>query len=211
MNECRAWQRARRDDQKEARETAILKAASDLFDHYRYEDITLALIAKTAGFTRSNLYRYFATKEDVYLQLMSLDVAQWLERVKTEMTSEAVTRESFVEQWLPLILSNKRLMRFYDLLASMFENNASADALTEFKQRLNEQMQQVIDLLLQLELFADAENAQRFMITHLALISGLAVKLTLPESARKQWAEPPEFYEVLLTEGVQALYQRYCR
>lgn len=214
MNDCKAWQRARRDDQKEAREKAILKAASSLFDDYRYEQITLALIAKTAGFTRSNLYRYFATKEDVYLRLMTQDFVEWYEKVEAKMTPGRVTPDTFVEQWLPLIMANKRLMRFYDLLASVFENNASAEALLEFKQKLQVQMQDVIALVLQLELFASAENAQRFMVSHLALISGMAAKLTMPESQRapsseQRFAEPAEFYEGLLKESIQALYDHY--
>ena len=59
------WERARSEEQIEYRVNEILKATAKLYEEHRFEEITFVMIAKEAGFTRSNLYRYFKTKEDI--------------------------------------------------------------------------------------------------------------------------------------------------
>jgi len=59
------WVRARSDEQIEQRINEIVDATARLYEENRFEDITFAMIAKEANFTRSNLYRYFQTKEEI--------------------------------------------------------------------------------------------------------------------------------------------------
>ncbi|MEP4546187.1 MAG: TetR/AcrR family transcriptional regulator [Saccharospirillum sp.] len=214
MKTCSGWQRARQDDQIEQREAQILQAASDLFDCYRYDDITLAKIAKAAGFTRSNLYRYFPTQEDVFLTLMSRDMDSWITHVTGLMERSDINPETFVDQWMTIVLGNPRMMRFYELLAGVFEQKASAERLLLFKQRLNEQLSEIIDQLLQKNLFASADGARRFLVTHLAFVSGLYPKLSLSKQHRDLMeksghSESPDEYRMLMMEGVRALYKTY--
>lgn len=214
MKTCSGWQRARQDDQIEQREAQILQAASDLFDCYRYDDITLAKIAKVAGFTRSNLYRYFSTREDVFLTLMSRDMDSWVTHVTKLMERSDISPETFVDQWMPIVLGNPRMMRFYELLAGVFEQKASAERLLVFKQRLNEQLSEIIDQLLQKNLFASAEGASRFLVTHLAFVSGLYPKLNLSKlhqdlMEKSGHSESPDEYRMLMMEGVRAFYRTY--
>ncbi|EAR11454.1 TetR/AcrR family transcriptional regulator [Reinekea blandensis] len=214
MKTCSSWQRARRDDQIEQREAQILQAASDLFDQFRYDDITLARIAKAAGFTRSNLYRYFPTREDVFLTLMSRDMDDWVDKVTQLMSHSDLDAESFVDHWMPVILSNPRMMRFYELLAGVFEQKASAERLLAFKQRLHEQMAVIIDQLLMQNLFASSDGASRFLVSHLAFVSGLYPKLHVSDHYRSLmesagYEDSTDEYRLLMIEGVQAFYDRY--
>jgi AcrR family transcriptional regulator len=57
------WQRSRSREQKEQRIAEIVDATARLYQKHSFEDITFALIAKEADFTRSNLYKCFNTKE----------------------------------------------------------------------------------------------------------------------------------------------------
>lgn len=214
MKTCSGWQRARQDDQIEQREAQILQAASDLFDHYRYDDISLAHIAKAAGFTRSNLYRYFPTREDVFLTLMSRDMDLWVSHVSKLMNQSDIHPDTFVDEWMPVVLSHPRMMRFYELLAGVFEQKASAERLLVFKQRLHEQMSDIIHQLLEANLFASEEGARRFLVSHLAFVSGLYPKLNLSEQHQNMLAasghpETPDDYRLLMMEGVQAFYDTY--
>ena len=214
MKTCSSWQRARRDDQIEERETQILQAASDLFDQFRYDDITLARIAKAAGFTRSNLYRYFPTREDVFLTLMSRDMDDWVSKVIALFERDAVSTESFVDHWMPLVLSNPRMMRFYELLAGVFEQKASIERLLQFKQRLHQQMSEISSRLVDAGLFATSDGARRFLVAHLAFVSGLYPKLSLSDEQRELmkkvgYDHSTEEYRQLMFEGVQTFYDRY--
>lgn len=63
------FQRARKPDEISLRRETLLAAAAELFDAEGPQGAGLNAIAAKAGFTKSNVYRYFESREDVLLQL----------------------------------------------------------------------------------------------------------------------------------------------
>lgn len=78
------FQRARSPEARAEREAAILEAAADLFREHAYHEISDAMIASAAGFTRPNLYRYFAGRAEVFLALLQHDLERWVQAVERE-------------------------------------------------------------------------------------------------------------------------------
>ena len=66
------YQRARSPQQKAERMSAIMDATETLFAQLPYHEISMGLIAKELGWSRSNLYKYAATQEEIFLALLSL-------------------------------------------------------------------------------------------------------------------------------------------
>ena len=58
-----------RDEEKTARRLHILAVAQELFSNRTYENISMDLIAKTAGITKRTIYQYFPSKEALYFEL----------------------------------------------------------------------------------------------------------------------------------------------
>ncbi len=73
MSEVLSFQRARKPAEQQLRREAILAAAAALFDAEGPQGAGLNAIAAKAGFTKSNVYRYFESREEV---LMSLFLAE---------------------------------------------------------------------------------------------------------------------------------------
>jgi AcrR family transcriptional regulator len=214
MSECLPWQRARSEDQKEQRELTILNAAAELFDAHRFEEITFAMIGKQAKFTRSNLYRYFKTKEEVFIRLLAKDIDQWQARVLPVILAGKLTRSNFVSAWVPLMMESPRLMRLYDILANVLEENASDDAVREFKRETHGYLQNLIDALIDNKLFSSAEGLMKFMTSQMALAGGMYPKLHMSErlhrlSAEQGMAYSRDFYQGLLLEASESLYQSF--
>jgi len=69
MNEIPSFQRARKPEEIEARRETLLAAAAELFDAEGPMGAGLNAIAARAGFTKSNVYRYFESREQVLLEL----------------------------------------------------------------------------------------------------------------------------------------------
>jgi AcrR family transcriptional regulator len=76
-----AFQRARQPGQIEQRREAILHAALVLFQQKGLENVTLADIADRVGRVKSNLYRYFDSREHIYLRVLQRQGAEWEKRV----------------------------------------------------------------------------------------------------------------------------------
>src|SRR4029077_365406 len=75
------FQRARQPKQIEQRREAILHAALVLFQKKGLENVTLADIAGRIGTVKSNIYRYFDSREHIYLRVLQRQGAEWEKRV----------------------------------------------------------------------------------------------------------------------------------
>ena len=74
------FQRARQPKQIEQRREAILEAALVLFQRKGLENVTLADIAEKVGTVKSNIYRYFDSREHIYLRVLQRQAAEWEKR-----------------------------------------------------------------------------------------------------------------------------------
>ena len=93
------WERARTETQKQQRISEILDAAARLYEAHRFEEITFVSIAREAKFTRSNLYKYFSSKEEIFLEFLKHDIILWRQDLvatlqKKEMYSVNVMSEN---------------------------------------------------------------------------------------------------------------------
>lgn len=66
----------------EAKRGAILDAALALFSRYGLHGTTVEQIARTAAVSKTNLFYYFASKEEVYVGVLSRLLDQWLEPLR---------------------------------------------------------------------------------------------------------------------------------
>jgi AcrR family transcriptional regulator len=72
--EAAGFARARSAEHKQRRREAILTAARDLAAREGVQGVTLAAVADAVGLAKSNVLRYFGTREEIYLELMT---GQW--------------------------------------------------------------------------------------------------------------------------------------
>jgi AcrR family transcriptional regulator len=85
------FQRARQPKQIEQRQEAILEAALVLFQKKGLENVTLADIAENVGTVKSNIYRYFDSREHIYLRVLQRQASEWEKRVMPAL--EALKRK----------------------------------------------------------------------------------------------------------------------
>ena len=81
------YQRARSAEHKQERMDAIMAAADGLFARLPYHDITMGAIAEELGWSRSNLYKYAATKEEIFMALHARKNRAWLDDLVAALTA----------------------------------------------------------------------------------------------------------------------------
>ncbi|MEW1836745.1 TetR family transcriptional regulator [Nonomuraea angiospora] len=88
----RAFVRARRPEHKQQRREEILAAARDLAVASGVRNVSLGAVAEAVGLAKSNIMRYFGTREEIYLILAADEWHQWAAAVTTrlEATSAGV-------------------------------------------------------------------------------------------------------------------------
>ncbi len=130
-----SWQRARTEKNINERKIAIQEAAFTLFKNNGYDDVSFNGIALQAGFTKSNMYRYFSSKEEIFLNIFSDLFERWvndcLKSLKKLKSNTALI--TFAKTYVD---SHKNHTKFLDLTPILFlslERNSSYDQLLKFK------------------------------------------------------------------------------
>ena len=72
------FQRARSEAQREARRQAILGAAAAMLAEMPVAEVTLNELSRRAGLAKSNVLRYFESREAVLLELLDTTWQDWL-------------------------------------------------------------------------------------------------------------------------------------
>jgi AcrR family transcriptional regulator len=130
-----AWVRARKPEQKEQRRAAILEAAADLFQDQGFDAASLNAIAARAGFSKGNIYRYFESREEIFLHLLLEDYEEWVALVERALAPlagsgdiEAVARELAASY-----RSRPRLPALAAVTTTVLEQNVTVDSVVRFK------------------------------------------------------------------------------
>jgi AcrR family transcriptional regulator len=89
MTTAATFQRARRPEQKQQREAAILDAARRLATRDGVRTVSLTAIADEVGIHKSALLRYFETREQIFLELTAQAWRDWLQALHAELDGVA--------------------------------------------------------------------------------------------------------------------------
>ena len=190
------WQRARSEEQVAQRVEAILAAAARVFETMSYEEVTLQTISREAGFTRSNIYRYFETREAIFLRLYRDDVERWVADLRAELSERASANvpgvrspaagdkapgartppppalPAFVDLWSEVLLRQERLLRLTPLLSLSLERNSSEALYREFKEFSARIMEEAAEFLRPYLPALSREQIFDFFLVHQALVAG---------------------------------------
>ncbi|ADJ45427.1 TetR family transcriptional regulator [Amycolatopsis mediterranei S699] len=123
------FMRARRPEQKEQRRVAILAAARELALESGVRNVSLGSVATAVGLAKSNVTRYFGTREEIYLELASACWRDWADEVARRLAAGNAVVDVLAET-----LAERTL--FCDLLghtATSLEHNVSVPAARDFK------------------------------------------------------------------------------
>jgi len=78
----RSFQRARRPEQKALQRERILAAAHTFLERAHHSsELSLADVAQLSGMARSNVYRYFDSREAILLAILATGAAEWIDDV----------------------------------------------------------------------------------------------------------------------------------
>lgn len=137
MNEIPSFQRARKPEEIEARRETLLAAAAELFDAEGPMGAGLNAIAAKAGFTKSNVYRYFESREQVLLELFLAEMDRMVPEVCAALDD---TSEGDVDALAELIAgafsARPRLGQLTAILTGVLEANVSEETIVRTKRTM---------------------------------------------------------------------------
>ena len=117
-----------------ARKEEIIAAAELLYQTKGFKDITIQDIAKETSFTRTSIYNYFETKEEIFMALLQKEYERWVEELDAAIYGHGSMERGEIAKTLAVSLENRELllklmsMNHYDM-----EENSRLERVVEFK------------------------------------------------------------------------------
>jgi AcrR family transcriptional regulator len=140
MDMATTFQRARSDEQRAVRSQAILDAAAAMLREMPVADISLNELSRRVGLAKSNVLRYFDSREAVLLELLADASREWLAHLAAELPSTVRRRAGFnrrAEQLATAIAQSLAerpvLCDLISSQAAVLEHNVSVEAVTKYK------------------------------------------------------------------------------
>ena len=94
------------------RREAILAAALDVFAHGGYHETSLDAVAARAGVSKALIYEHFRGKEELYIELLDMVVAEAMGRVIEAGSPAGATGVARFEpairatlEWMPVVIA----------------------------------------------------------------------------------------------------------
>lgn len=148
MSVIQPFQRARKPAEISQRRETLLAAAAELFDAEGSQGTGLNAIAARAGFTKSNVYRYFESREQVLLELFRGEFVGLVEALERAIGAQAPGDvPALAEAITGSFLSRPRCCALISILSSTLEQNVSEATIAETKTYMNGQSARIIAAL----------------------------------------------------------------
>jgi len=132
--------RARSPEDKEQRRQGILDHAWELFQARPWAELTMSDVAEASGLSKAALYRYFETKEALFLEVEAARLGSWLHELGAEL--ERLPRPASPEAVAALmadsLAARPGLPRLLSLLHVSLEQNVPFDVALAFKRALHD-------------------------------------------------------------------------
>lgn len=135
-----SFQRAREPGQKEQRRHELIAAAHRLLVQGGLEAVTLSAIARAAGLAKSNVYRYFESREEILLDILVADELAWVGELETGLAPLAGSGDidAVATEVARTIAARPVTCQLISVVANVLEHNLSGQAVLRFKARVME-------------------------------------------------------------------------
>ena len=183
-----------------ARKEEIISACRTLYRDLRFKDITIMKIAEYTSFTRTSIYNYFETKEEIFLAILQKEYALWVDDLNAVTDShDALSRDEIAKALAHSLEKRTLLLKLLSMNLYDLEENCREERLCAFKVAYGSSLR-AVDRLLQ-KFCTDMDDAARqaFLYAFFPFIYGIypyAVVTEKQKSAMEQAGVAYTYYAI---------------
>ena len=131
-----------------ARKEEIISACEQLYKTMSFKDITLKEIGNVTSFTRTSIYNYFQTKEEIFLALYTREYDRWNEDLQDILNENAkLSKKQLSEKIASSIAKREQLLKLLSMNNYDMESNSRPELLVSFKVAYGESLRNIQKIL----------------------------------------------------------------
>ena len=169
-----------------ARKEEIISACAGLYETMNFKDITLKDISSATSFTRTSIYNYFQTKEEIFLALLQREYERWNETLrKIWREHDAMTDAEFADALAHSLEERATLLKIMSMNHYDMEENSRMERLVEFKKAYGRSLAEVREGLDKFFPDMTVQDKQDFIFSFFPFMFGIYPYTVVSEKQRK--------------------------
>ncbi len=121
------------EERTKARKEEIIDACASLYTKRSFREISIRDIGNVTSFTRTSIYNYFETKEEIFLALLEREYTLWKKDLEHLFSSEEMSAESFSSALASSLEKRSCMLRLITMNLYDMESASRIENLTSFK------------------------------------------------------------------------------
>ncbi len=173
-----------------ARKEEIINACEKLYQTMSFKDITLKEIGKETTFSRTSIYNYFQTKEEIFLALLKREYDLWVkDLVEITETHEKMSNDEIAAALADTLDKRVLLLKIISTNRYELEENSRMELIVEFKTSYGNALRQVMAMLTKFRADMDLEKRQNFIYTFFPFMFGIYPYTNVTEKQKQAMAQ----------------------
>ena len=157
-----------------ARKAEIINACVKLYDTKNFKEITLKEIGEKTSFTRTSIYNYFQTKEEIFLALLQQEYEKWIDDLNEMLhNNKTMSAEQFADSLARSLEKRERLLKLMSMNHYDMEANSRMENLVAFKTVYGNSMRTVTSCLQKFFPRMTAGDIQEFIYAFFPFLFGV--------------------------------------
>ena len=174
----------------EARREEIINACENLYQTMSFKEITIKEIGNVTSFTRTSIYNYFQTKEEIFLALLRREYEMWIASLKQIMErTDTMTRDEFADRMARSLEERAQLLKIMSMNHYDMETGSRPEHLAAFKAVYGESIRTVMSGLNKYFPDMTVSEKQDFIYTFFPFMFGIYPYTFVTEKQRAAMEE----------------------
>ena len=157
-----------------ARKEEIINACASLYKTMGFKEITIRDIGAKTSFTRTSIYNYFQTKEEIFLALLQREHEAWIQDLETIIQNyESLSAAKFAKELANTLERRECMLKLMSMNLYDMERNSRLENLVAFKQAYAGALRAVSRCLEEAFPHLTAEEIQTFLYAFFPFLFGV--------------------------------------
>ena len=117
----------------EARRTEIMEACKQLYETMTFKEVNLKEIGKVTSFTRTSIYNYFESKEEIFLAIFEDEYIKWTTELQKIIDEGELSRDKLSKKLAESLGKRKLMLKLLSVNLYDMEENSRIECLVSFK------------------------------------------------------------------------------
>ena len=169
-----------------ARKEEIVTACAELYKTMSFKDITIKEIGNATSFTRTSIYNYFQTKEEIFLALLQREYELWIHRLQQiQSEHDRMSKAEFADTLAHSLEERENLLKIMSMNHYDMEENSRIERLIEFKAVYGQALAEVRNCLDKFFTEMTVQDKQDFIFSFFPFMFGIYPYTVVTEKQRE--------------------------